>query len=181
MISAVSGFKAMFATALMVGVATCLAETGDATQEDFDVFETMRDTYSENCATCHGFDGIPMLAGVPNFSKGERMEKSDEELLVIMKDGKGLMPAWKDIFDGERQNQLLDYVRAMPGDQVFSARCLECHENRVPALSHQIPKTKTALLESKEDIEICTGNDIETVISRQELADVVTYLRILQK
>ena len=37
--------------------------------------------YDAYCGTCHGFNGAPLLPNTPNFAEGERMEKSDSELL----------------------------------------------------------------------------------------------------
>ena len=51
-------------------------------------------TYSVFCAGCHGFNGMHVFPHAPSFSMGERMIKSDEELLESIVDGKGMMPAW---------------------------------------------------------------------------------------
>ncbi len=39
------------------------------------------------CISCHGENGQPMIPGVPSFAKGERLEKSDEQLKNSIKNG----------------------------------------------------------------------------------------------
>jgi mono/diheme cytochrome c family protein len=67
--------------------------------------------YEENCAFCHGYDGIPILPGAPNFAEGERLEKCNAALLVTMKTGKNDMPPWEDVLSLHEQRQLLNFVR----------------------------------------------------------------------
>ena len=67
--------------------------------------------YEENCAFCHGYDGIPILPGAPNFAEGERLEKCNAALLVTMKMGKNDMPPWEDVLSLHEQRQLLNFVR----------------------------------------------------------------------
>lgn len=51
--------------------------------------------FEENCAACHGFDGVPFLPGAPDFSVGERLDKTDAELMKSMKEGLNMMPPWQ--------------------------------------------------------------------------------------
>ncbi len=39
------------------------------------------------CISCHGENGVPMIPGIPNFSQGERLDKSDEELKKSIMNG----------------------------------------------------------------------------------------------
>lgn len=39
------------------------------------------------CVDCHGIKGKPVLPGVPNFYKGERLEKDDETLMEAIRMG----------------------------------------------------------------------------------------------
>ena len=43
--------------------------------------------YDEVCISCHGAEGSPFLQGVPDFSKGERLDKNMKELIISMKEG----------------------------------------------------------------------------------------------
>ena len=76
--------------------------------------ERGRQFYEEICASCHGFDGIPILPASPNFSKGERMEKPDTELLKSITDGKGqLMPPWGTVLNEKDRADVLTYIRSL--------------------------------------------------------------------
>lgn len=75
-----------------------------------------RGLFEENCAACHGYDGVPMLPGTPNFFAGERLDKSDEALLETITKGKDLMPSWDGELDAEQLQQLLKYIRGMAGE-----------------------------------------------------------------
>ena len=88
----------------------------DIGAQDADATTLGRDTYEEFCGACHGYDGVPLLPGAPAFSKGERLEKPDAELLRSIGEGKGdLMPPWKDILSAEERVAILRYVRGMAG------------------------------------------------------------------
>lgn len=32
-------------------------------------------SFEEYCASCHGYDGVPIVPGTPNFANGERLTK----------------------------------------------------------------------------------------------------------
>lgn len=73
-----------------------------------------QEIYEEFCGACHGYDGVPLLPGAPSFFDGERLEKSDAELLKSIIEGKGdIMPAWKDMLSDEECESILHYVRSM--------------------------------------------------------------------
>ena len=44
-------------------------------------------TGAGNCFVCHGITGKPAIPGVPNFSKGERLEKDNATLMKSIKIG----------------------------------------------------------------------------------------------
>ena len=165
--------------ALACGSKAC-ADMGEISADEMLAFEAVQEAYLENCSMCHGSDGIPMLPGAPNFSNGERLEKTDTELMVIMKEGKDLMPAWEDFFTDKEQIELLNYVRGIAGTNVFVEQCSECHSENHPALNHSFQESRASLIAHEGKIEICSGDDIEESISRQELVDVITYLRTLK-
>ena len=43
--------------------------------------------FDANCAACHGAGGEAMIPGVPNFAKGERLDKDDAALTNSIKTG----------------------------------------------------------------------------------------------
>ena len=77
-----------------------------------------RDIYEEFCGACHGYDGTALLPGAPSFSNGERLEKSDAELLKSIMEGKGdIMPGWGDTLSEDECETILLYVRSMAGSE----------------------------------------------------------------
>lgn len=75
--------------------------------------------YEKSCAGCHGADGKgnEKMAKLPGFDKGlnivgaETKKKSDEQLLKIIAEGAGKMPASK--LTKEEQKQTLIYSRSL--------------------------------------------------------------------
>jgi mono/diheme cytochrome c family protein len=72
-----------------------------------------QEIFELNCAVCHGLDGTPVLPNAPHFAKGERLEKTDEELLVSLTDGLNVMPPWKSVLNEDQMKEVLIYVRSL--------------------------------------------------------------------
>jgi cytochrome c6 len=75
--------------------------------------------YEKSCVGCHGKDGKgnPAMAKVLgekglDLTSKEATQKSDEELLKIIVEGAGKMPAQKSLSKDE-QTQVLSYVRSL--------------------------------------------------------------------
>lgn len=67
--------------------------------------------FEEFCASCHGYDGTPVLPGTPNFTIGERLNKKDNELLQAIRKGKGeVMPPWDEVLNKQAQQDVLNYI-----------------------------------------------------------------------
>ena len=74
--------------------------------------------YDKSCAGCHGADGkgnekMANVLGVKELSVvgKETKQKSDEQLLKVLAEGSGKMPASK--YTKEEQKQVLGYVRSL--------------------------------------------------------------------
>ena len=75
--------------------------------------------YEKSCVGCHGADGKgnEKMAKLPGFDKGlnivgaETKKKSDEQLLKLIAEGVGKMPASK--LTKEEQKQALTYTRTL--------------------------------------------------------------------
>ena len=76
--------------------------------------------YDKLCISCHGADG----KGNPAMTKGfgekelnittkETAQKKDDELLKVIAEGKGKMPASGKGLSKEEQKQLLGYMRSL--------------------------------------------------------------------
>jgi mono/diheme cytochrome c family protein len=75
--------------------------------------------YEKSCAGCHGADGKgnEKMAKLPGFDKGlnivgdETKKKTEAQLLKIIAEGAGKMPASK--LTKDEQKQVLDYARSL--------------------------------------------------------------------
>lgn len=63
------------------------------------------------CAGCHGFDGLAFFPSAPSFAMGDRLMKSDSELMHSILKGTNAMPSWEDKLALEWLEQALRYVR----------------------------------------------------------------------
>jgi mono/diheme cytochrome c family protein len=77
-----------------------------------------KELYTKNCVSCHGADGKgnPAMAKVLgdkglNIVSKEAKEMSDEQILKIIAEGAGKMPASKR--SKAEQKQVLDYTRSL--------------------------------------------------------------------
>jgi cytochrome c6 len=75
--------------------------------------------YEKSCVSCHGKDGKgnPAMAKVLgekglDLTSKEATQKSDEQLLKVIAEGAGKMPAQKSL-GKEDQKQVLAYVRSL--------------------------------------------------------------------
>jgi mono/diheme cytochrome c family protein len=77
--------------------------------------------YSEKCSVCHGpngkGDGPGGAALNPkprDHTNGAYMNaRTDDELLNVIRNGKGAMPAWKDVLTDQEQHAVLKHVRTL--------------------------------------------------------------------
>ena len=156
-------------------------ENGGASPEDMERNEKARALYHENCAMCHGYDGVPILPGAPNFVDGDRLDKKDHDLLKTLQDGKADMPGWKEVLSATEQSDVLTYVRGIAGDQVFQDKCNSCHGKSVPPLSKAIPKSKEKLNNLRGPMDLCNGCDVEETMNQRQIIDVIKFLRTLPR
>lgn len=70
-----------------------------------------RSLYENRCAGCHGPDGIPQVAGIPNFKMGEGLMKPDQQLLTFIQNGKGVMPGFKGVISDTEIRDIIAHVR----------------------------------------------------------------------
>ena len=157
------------------------AGKGGISPADMERINKARDIYHENCAVCHGYDGIPILPGAPNFMEGERLDQQDNTLLKTMQEGKADMPPWKEVLSTAEQLDVLSYVRGIAGDQVFQDKCNSCHGKSVPPLSESIPQSRKKLDNYRGPLDLCRGCDVETTMDQKEIIDVIKFLRTLPK
>lgn len=72
-----------------------------------------RRVYLMFCSGCHGFSGMHFFRYAPSFAMGQRLMKSDAELLTSILKGKGLMPSWEDKLPLSDLQDALQYLRLL--------------------------------------------------------------------
>ncbi len=177
----------MLLSGLMIWQQQALAANTGISAEDIASLDDGRDIYEGNCAACHGFDGVPIMAGVPNFGKNERMEKSDQELLASIKNGKApesggvAMPPWTGILDEEEMLSVLTYARVINGVPVFQDNCMSCHESGVPPAASSVPTTSEKLHAYQGPFNLCKETDTDNAMEREDIIKVIQFLAGVSK
>ena len=169
---------------LIAAILSCLlrvgpvpAQDGVVSPVDLDALSVARDIYQANCAMCHGFDGIPMMQGTPNFANGERLEETDNQLLESIRKGKGTMPSWAKILDEQERAAVLAYTRMILGDGLFLEHCESCHSQSVPVLADRIPKSREKLNTHDGSWDLCASYPIEQMMAREDIITLIRFLR----
>ena len=77
-------------------------------------------TYGSKCQPCHGPTGAADTVmgkkfGAASFSSPDVVKASDAELLAVLKNGKGKMPAWGNKLSEKQLEDLVLYVRNLGG------------------------------------------------------------------
>lgn len=67
--------------------------------------------YATHCSSCHGDDGVSTMPGTPDFARRERMFKPDAALLVSIRDGISVMPAYKGLLTDQEILDVIAYLR----------------------------------------------------------------------
>lgn len=110
-----SAFRMMMVLAvMMIFGAVAMSAWACDTKSGQQIFE-------KNCMVCHGKTGKPTIVGPPDFSKGERMDKPIEVLILSIKNGipKTIMPAWGNKLKEDEILSALYYIRSLkPPDEV---------------------------------------------------------------
>jgi len=70
-----------------------------------------RPLYNEHCSGCHGVNGLPTVAEVPNFSMGEGLMKSDQDLEQVIKNGKSIMPGYAATLTDQQISDVIAHIR----------------------------------------------------------------------
>ena len=89
------------------------------------------DIFLKYCAGCHGFDGFAEYEHAPSFSMGDRLQKSDGELLHSVLAGKHAMPYWENKLSNDMFRSAIAYLRVMH----------ERYKSGLPPREEPIPET----------------------------------------
>lgn len=128
-------------TALLLGLLFCSPHHANAVGEDKYLFgdETGQaisgsEIFLKYCAGCHGFDGLALYEHAPSFSMGERLHKSDQELLQSVVDGKHGMPHWEHKLSIDKIRSAIAYLRVM--ESRYSSG-LQAREEPIPETNYK--------------------------------------------
>ena len=69
--------------------------------------------YATHCAACHGVSGVSMMPGAPSFARGEGLLQADLALLVAIKSGKNVMPAFQGVLSDRDILDVIAYLRTL--------------------------------------------------------------------
>lgn len=70
-----------------------------------------RSLYENRCQGCHGEDGTPQVAAIPNFKMGQGLMQSDQQLMSFIKNGKGVMPGFKGVITDAEIRDIIAHIR----------------------------------------------------------------------
>jgi mono/diheme cytochrome c family protein len=72
-----------------------------------------RGLYATRCAGCHGPNGLPTMPEIPNFTLGQGLMKSDQEIMNFIKKGKGVMPAFAGVITDDEILDVIAHLRTL--------------------------------------------------------------------
>lgn len=68
--------------------------------------------YAQQCKNCHGGNGISSFPGAPNLVSNRILLKSDVELLISIRKGVGVMPAFQGLLSDSQTLDVIAYMRS---------------------------------------------------------------------
>lgn len=69
--------------------------------------------YATHCVICHGQSGRGMVAGAPNFDRGDGLMRPDFTLLGAIRAGKNAMPAYRGMLSDRDILDVIAYLRTL--------------------------------------------------------------------
>jgi len=69
--------------------------------------------YAVHCAACHGTRGEPVWPGAPDFRRPGALLKTDSQFLALLKQGRGLMPAYLAVMKEREMRDLMAFLRTL--------------------------------------------------------------------
>lgn len=67
-----------------------------------------KDLYEQNCSKCHGYDGTKGKFGAKNLRNSVL---TDEQSVMIIQKGKGIMPSWEKKLTSEQIHAIISYIK----------------------------------------------------------------------
>lgn len=76
-----------------------------------DVFNG-REVFMRECMACHGNAGEGNMPGLPNFKESQTLFKTDNQLMDIIRDGRGIMPSFGGLLTDDDIRDVTAYLRS---------------------------------------------------------------------
>lgn len=165
--------------------------------------------FKQNCASCHGEQGKPVLPGAPNFSMGERLGKTDDVLLNSVKNGVLAMPGFTRTLSDVQITAVLAHIRTLAkvaqpgaaagkgavagghpeeGKKIYSSQCAACHGADGAGLLPGMPSFAKGERMEKSDADLAASikKGIKAMppfagLSDDDMKNVISYIRVLKK
>lgn len=67
--------------------------------------------YQSYCETCHGADGVAVLPGAPDFSRGKGLMQPDRSIFDVIWKGQNAMPGFQGVLEQEEVFDVIGYIR----------------------------------------------------------------------
>jgi cytochrome c6 len=96
-----------------IGIVACLALSfAGSNAHAADTIKGKR-VYDMHCAVCHGPTGKAALPGAPDLNRPETLMRPDLTLLVSIRSGKNVMPAFQGLLSDRDIMDVIAYVRTL--------------------------------------------------------------------
>lgn len=82
------------------------------TAQAADVFNGKK-IYLSYCESCHGPNGQGQITGVPNFTRGQTLMRSDLAIFESVRSGKNAMPAFWGVLEEQEILDVIAYIRTL--------------------------------------------------------------------
>lgn len=69
--------------------------------------------YGKHCQNCHGATGAGQMPGLPDFSRAQGLMQSDNDLLQFVRNGAGMMPAYRGLLSDREILDVIAYLRTL--------------------------------------------------------------------
>ncbi len=67
--------------------------------------------YNIHCANCHGSNGAGAMPGMPDFRRGQSLFKNNAFLVLVLEEGRGIMPAYRGLLTTQEMLDVIAHLR----------------------------------------------------------------------
>lgn len=67
--------------------------------------------YNIHCTNCHGSNGAGAMPGMPDFRRGQSLFKNNAFLVLVLEEGRGIMPAYRGLLTTQEMLDVIAHLR----------------------------------------------------------------------